>query len=129
MENLRLRIDSTAYRTTFNLRKMAYIACLTAMAAILLSAACSRQAADIDVGLGQGFSLVPGQKASIIGEPLDIRFLEVVNDSRCPADVTCVWEGQTTCLVEVTYADSRNSMVLTQPGSGKSKADFNEYDI
>ena len=129
MEKLRLLTESTTHRTIFKQRKMVDIIGFVAMAAILLLAACSRQACETNARLGQEFSLMPGQSASIIGEPLKIRFLKVVNDSRCPTGVTCIWEGQVTCLVEITYTGSQNRMTLTQPGSGQGIADFNEYDI
>ena len=31
-----------------------------------------------------------------------IKFVKVLEDSRCPKDVTCVWEGQARVLVEMT---------------------------
>jgi len=46
----------------------------------------------IKVSLGE---TVQFQKASV-------KFLKVLEDSRCPSDVTCVWEGQAKVLVEVT---------------------------
>ena len=30
-----------------------------------------------------------------------VKFLNVLEDSRCPLDVTCIWEGQAKVLVEV----------------------------
>ena len=46
----------------------------------------------VKVSLGE---TVQFQKASV-------QFLKVLEDSRCPSDVTCVWEGQAKVLVEVT---------------------------
>jgi hypothetical protein len=129
MEKLRFFVEFVANRTIFKQRKIVYLVYLTAMVAILSLAACSPQPNEINANLGEEFSLIPGQSASIMGEPLAIRFLEVVNDSRCPIGVICVWEGQVTCLVEIIYADSQNRMTLTQPGSGLGRADFEEYDI
>ncbi len=99
------------------------------MVAPLLLAACSSQPAGSSVSLGQEFSLAPGQSAAIVGEPLKMRFQEVVNDSRCPIGVTCIWEGEVSSLVEITYQGSTNGMVLTQPGSGQGKVEFQNYDI
>ncbi len=125
MEKLRF----TAHRTMFRQRKIIYILYFTTIVTILSLAACSPQSNEINAKLGEEFSLMPGQSASVTGEPFEIRFLEVVNDSRCPTGVTCIWEGEVTCLVEITYADSQNSMTLTQPGSGQGKTDFEEYSI
>jgi hypothetical protein len=34
-----------------------------------------------------------------------IKFVKVLEDSRCPKDVTCVWEGRARVLVEMTETD------------------------
>lgn len=43
--------------------------------------------------LGQDFLLKLGETAEIEDIGLQLAFDEVVKDSRCPADVTCVWSG------------------------------------
>ena len=43
--------------------------------------------------------LSPGEFFSF--ENKSIRFKEVVSDSRCPKDVTCIWAGEAKVLVEV----------------------------
>ena len=53
---------------------------------------------------GVAFSLPVGKTAVINGNGTRIRFDEVRNDSRCPADVTCVWAGD----AEVVVTISRN---------------------
>ncbi len=35
-------------------------------------------------------------------ENATVKFIKVLEDSRCPKDVTCIWEGQAKLLVEVT---------------------------
>ena len=35
-------------------------------------------------------------------ENASVKFIKVLEDSRCPKDVTCVWAGQAKLLVEVT---------------------------
>ncbi len=34
-----------------------------------------------------------GQEVAVEGSALRVSFVRVLEDSRCPADVTCVWEG------------------------------------
>lgn len=46
------------------------------------------------------------QAKTYIGESFNfdgkaIRFKEVVSDSRCPSDVTCVWAGEAKILIEI----------------------------
>ena len=47
----------------------------------------------VQVSPGQEFELELRQTAHITGTDLTVRFEAVESDSRCPADVTCVWAG------------------------------------
>lgn len=47
----------------------------------------------IQVPLGREFDLGVEQEARVQGTPVTIRFVGVAEDSRCPADVQCVWAG------------------------------------
>jgi uncharacterized repeat protein (TIGR01451 family) len=55
-----------------------------------------------EVQLGQNFRLKIGEAALVKSEKLRFRFLEVSEDSRCPLDVVCVWEGQATVVAGLT---------------------------
>lgn len=96
-------------------------------AILFVFAACSSDT----VNLGQEFSLRIGESASIKGEELQVRFLEVTEDSRCPRGVVCVWEGRVSCLVEITYRGSLDSVVLTEPGltDFPTEQSFHEYKL
>ena len=96
---------------------------------IILLAGFSCQPTGINSSLGQQFSLSPGQAATIAGEPLQIRFINIANDSRCPEGVMCVWAGEVSCLVDVTYDGSTVRIVLTHSGYLPSVTTFNEYEI
>lgn len=102
---------------------MTFLLCTTLFAI----SACSSD----EVSIGEDFSLHIGQSASIRGEELRIKFLEVVEDSRCPTGVTCIWEGRVSCLVEITYRESLHSVVLTEPGltNFPSEQPFQEYKL
>lgn len=43
--------------------------------------------------LGEEFSLALGDSIPLDGTPYVVVFEKVLEDSRCPLDVTCVWEG------------------------------------
>ncbi|MFC1967920.1 hypothetical protein ACFLVX_00820 [Chloroflexota bacterium] len=102
---------------------LAFLLCTTLFAI----SACSND----EVSLGQELSLQIAESASIKGEELQIRFLEVTEDSRCPMGVTCIWEGRVSCLVEITYQGSLDSVVLTEPGltSFPPEQSFHEYKL
>ena len=57
---------------------------------------------DVQVALGQEFSIRVGQEASIAGTSLHLRFAAVVNDSRCPEDAVCVWAGNAEIRLDLT---------------------------
>jgi len=96
-----------------------------------MASGCGGGSADVQARLDEEFSLSVGQRASIEGEGLSIRFEEVIEDSRCPKDVVCVWAGRVTCVVELTQAGSSYRMALTQPGltDEYSRERYQEYEI
>jgi hypothetical protein len=85
---------------------------------ILLIGLCTGCGANqfIKADLGQEFSLGIGQTARIESEQLTIRFNGIDGDSRCPTGVTCVWAGEVSCKVTVTYQGSSSNMTLSQIG-------------
>jgi hypothetical protein len=71
----------------------------------------------VRVRLGQEFNLRVGQQAEVEGGRFRVRFASVVNDSRCPPDVTCVWAGNAEVLIEAEAGRSRARLKLnTQDG-------------
>ncbi|MEH2457784.1 hypothetical protein [Nostoc sp.] len=48
----------------------------------------------VETTLDTQFHLKYGQVAYIQTEGIKIKFSEVIEDSRCPSNVTCIWEGQ-----------------------------------
>ena len=85
------------------------------LAIVLLLSSCAG-AGKVKVGLDEEFSLSVGQTALITGENLQIRFEEVTEDSRCPKNATCIWEGRVSCAVEISDNNSPHRMTLAQPG-------------
>lgn len=45
--------------------------------------------------------LAPGKSAVFGAEKLEVTFVDVVSDSRCATDVTCVWQGAVTVRLAV----------------------------
>ena len=52
-----------------------------------------------------------GETVKIKG--VSIKFLEVVEDSRCPTEVTCIWAGRAIVKVEVTSNGNKQERMLT----------------
>jgi len=100
------------------------------LSAVLGASSCGGPS-NYQVCLKEEFGLSIGQHASIAGEDLAIRFKEVIEDSRCPRDVTCVWAGRVSCLVELVHSGSSYQMILTEPGLTEEYADdrYQEYNL
>jgi hypothetical protein len=72
---------------------------LVAAASFLASACATSTGAVRPIGLNQETELAPGQ--SVQSGALRVTFKGVGDDSRCPADVVCVWEGDALVKIEV----------------------------
>lgn len=74
---------------------------------VLLGAACATgDRGDGSVSLGREFAMRPDETTLVAGTPLSLRFADVVADSRCPSDVTCVWAGDASIRLE-PFLDGR----------------------
>jgi len=80
------------------------IALISASATVAVLSSCAAVEPTVAAEPGVAFSLSVGKTAVINGNGTRITFNEVRNDSRCPADVTCVWAGD----AEVVVTISRN---------------------
>jgi hypothetical protein len=98
---------------------------------IVLLAGCVGGTVDtVLAGLDTPFTLAVGQTAVITGEGLELRFENVIEDSRCPLNVECIWEGRASYTVRLTYEGNSYNMVLTEVGlGGVSRDTFLEYEI
>ena len=56
---------------------------------------------------GDTVTLKIGQQRTVKPSKVRIKFLSVVEDSRCPTDVNCIWAGN--AKVKVLVSTSRNS--------------------
>ncbi|HSB83693.1 MAG TPA: hypothetical protein VLD64_04335, partial [Nitrosarchaeum sp.] len=71
------------------------------------------------------FELKSQQYAEIPDEHLRITFLEVSEDSRCPADVTCVWAGMANLKFSISQ-DQEKEITLS---SNNIATVFDKYQI
>ena len=91
---------------------------LIACGLLLASAGCAGVQTAAVVEPGASFTLGPGQTAAVKGAGASITFKRVLDDSRCPVDVTCVWAGD--ARIEVTIsrsgaADDTRILSITPP--------------
>jgi hypothetical protein len=66
--------------------------------------------------LGTAFTLAPQELAVFPQQGLEVRFLGIVEDSRCPHDVTCVWAGEV--RVHLAVSDREKTELELLEGQG-----------
>jgi hypothetical protein len=98
---------------------------------LVAAAACAPEVGGQTVSLGDSFSLSVGQSASIDGDDLAIKFIDVIADSRCPSGAQCIWQGEVACLVKITHSGTGQEKVLTYPGLTQepSETQFGSYQF
>ena len=91
------------------------------------SLTCSKEEHD----LGEEFSLGIGETASLKGEQLRVQFLEISEDSRCPRNVQCIWEGRAVAVIEVFIGDTSQKIELVEQGltDTGAKEQSGEYEF
>ena len=79
--------------------------------------------------LDEEFIISTDDIARIESEKLKITFVEVIEDSRCPSDATCVWQGRVSVKLEIDYDGELYDMVLIQYGlyDGYDTETYQEY--
>ena len=72
-----------------DIKGLRYVIICTAIVFALL-AGCDGNQAPVTVGLGEVFTIGVGQSAQIPGEDMEVTFIEVIGDSRCPQNANCI---------------------------------------
>jgi hypothetical protein len=97
---------------------------LTALCIALLSAASCKSQPAI-VYLGQEFELKTGEIVNIDGENVELEFVRVTQDSRCPIGAVCIQAGQAVCAIQLTRSGTIYEAILTELGGSEA----NEQNI
>jgi len=61
--------------------------------------------------LDRDFKIHYGQELTLQGQDLKIKFASLLDDSRCPANVKCVWEGDVKLLISVRQGNAEDSLL------------------
>lgn len=80
--------------------------------------------------VGDRFTLAPAQTALVEGTGLRVTFESVSADSRCPVDVTCVWEGDAVVVLTLRPAAGAPARPeLHTAGRYPQEADAGDYRV
>jgi len=81
------------------------------------------------VPLGSEFTLAVGQSATVAGAGLRVGLRAVRDDSRCPVDVQCVWEGDATVALDLSGGSAPAAYDLHTSGRFAREAEYGAYRI
>ena len=108
----------------------------TSLVAVLLASACIESGGlatgpvpQHDVRLDERVTLAIGEEAVVASASLRVLFMEVVEDSRCPTQVTCVWEGRARVSLLVTQAGAEHAVVLHAPPGSPRAVEVGGYRV
>jgi len=76
--------------------------------------------------LGEEFELAVHQTAQMTAEKISVTFQEVLEDSRCPVDVTCIWAGLAKVSLHVAVSGQEREISLSTSPPDNS-AGFENY--
>lgn len=107
---------------------------LVTLAAGLLLAACGDSADDAvptaSAGVPAGHEYVIGYGETLRVEGgLVLEFTTLVEDSRCPSGVTCVWEGNARILLAAQTGQSAGVLELNTSAQFPTRSVFDSYTI
>jgi hypothetical protein len=80
--------------------------------------------------LNRDFKIKYGHEVTVKGAGLKVKFDSLLEDSRCPKDVKCVWAGEAKILITVKRANERESKIeLRTNGEFILAAKYQDYVI
>lgn len=130
---------------------------LSLVIVLLFTASCEKKT-DLpelpEISLNTEFTLDFGAVGEIENTAIEISFEEVLEDSRCPADAVCIWEGRAwvklvgtnasvetdielitensmnlDSMVTANYLDYQIELIKVDPYPGVSATENDEYDV
>lgn len=96
--------------------------CSTILIAISLVVVVSAQT-------GQAISVCVGKEVTAKQSGLKVKFIEVLEDSRCPTDANCIWAGNAKIKVEVTDKRGGKKTLELDTNAGTKREQFDGWAI
>lgn len=82
----------------------------------------------VNAGSSESIVLKFGQAEKLAGG-MSVKFVEIVEDSRCPEGATCIWAGRAIVRIEVTENGSEPRIVDFEVGNIESTARFGKFVV
>ena len=80
-------------------------------------------------GVGQEFPIKVGQKIKLAGQDVQVKFVAVSEDSRCPVDVNCVWAGNAAVALDFIEGKCTTILKLNTPNSQTPETPGLDYRV
>ncbi len=93
---------------------------------------CEKESALSDFVIGTPFNIPFAGTNHTPDDEVTVNFFEVVSDSRCPSDVTCVWEGESSVKLNLKIGAESEDLILSthlKMGQGPQKDTIGGYII
>jgi hypothetical protein len=81
------------------------------------------------IRLGQEFDLKINQEAVIEGEGLAVVFESVLEDSRCPEGVDCIWSGNAKIRIRSSEQKHKPARIELNTDVGPKSSSYLDYEI
>jgi hypothetical protein len=81
------------------------------------------------IRLGQEFDLKINQEAAIEGEDLAVVFESVLEDSRCPEGVDCIWSGNAKIKIRSSKQKHAPAPIELNTNVGPKSSSYMDYEI
>jgi len=99
---------------------------MTGLVAFLALVACAELGQE---SLDESFTLRVGETARVENAGIEIQFEQVVSDSRCPRDVTCIRAGEAVVRLSVEAGGTQEPLQLKVPPAGSGRARYRHLVI
>jgi hypothetical protein len=103
----------------------------TAIVSIILGIVfgCAQQTKTREVKMNEEFTLGINGQVFIKTENLTVEFVSVLEDSRCPVGVDCLWEGNAKIRIKVSKADEESTAFELNTHLEPTNISFRNYKI
>ena len=112
------------------IRRSRFLVMTSAMMAAILG--CSDPAgvsADLELPEPVELTLAIGQTAALGDTGVDVSLLGVLSDSRCPDDVTCVWEGDAEVSIRIADDDGISDPIELHTTLDPVEVTWHDFDV
>jgi len=102
---------------------------LALFAGFLLNTVTAQVQVNTPYNLGEPFEIGNEEKVSLGKGDFSIMVAELIEDSRCPVGMTCIWEGLIKLKLNVQKNDKIYTKEITMRGSRSATIEVDGYEI